>query len=209
MAQLVGPDGKPVDSKGKPVVLPGLSISDPVMSLNLLGSVARSCYVMANQYGSVRVAGPNGERNIKIAARDIAGLTSQGATVAEFASNIMAELSFTLAESEARIAVLKGLLSEDKIPAGEKADMEVGTEWENRRSLFSNMVPLIIKVNKPLGPALAQAIAGPAPTQADFDKIKEESAKAGLVKDPAEDAPTEGAPAETEQPAAEAAVEPS
>jgi hypothetical protein len=208
MAQLVGPDGKPVDSQGKQIVLPGLSISDPVMSLNLLGSVARSSYVMSAQYKSIRVAGPKGERNIKIQAQDIATLTGQSATVAEFASNVVAELAFTLAEAEARIAVLKGLLPEDKIAEGEKADMAVGTEWENRRSIFSNSVPLLIKANKPLGPALATAIAGEPPTQADFDNIKEASIKAGLIPDPA-NAPTEGAPAQTEQPAAETAVEPS
>jgi hypothetical protein len=190
MGKLVGPDGREVTSKGKPVELPGLSMQDPVTSLDLLGSVARSCYIMAQQYAAM--AGPKGERQVKLLSKDVSGIASQGATVAEFASNIMAELTFTLAEAEARIAVLKGLIPEDKLQEAEKADFGVATEWENRRSLFSSRVPLIIKLKQRIGLALSEAVVGSAPTQADFDKLKADAEKAGFTTEQ----PTAPAPGE-------------
>jgi hypothetical protein len=137
---------------------------------------------MAQQYAAM--AGPKGERHVKLLSKDVSGIASQGATVAEFASNVMAELTFTLAEAEARIAVLKGLIPEDKLQEAEKADFGIATEWENRRSLFSSRVPLIIKLKQRIGLALSEAVVGSAPTQEDFDKLKADAAEAGFEVEP-------------------------
>ena len=179
MSGIVGLDGKPLSSEATPQG-PGLDLRNPVDSLDLLGSVGKSCAIMAHQYN--RLAGPKGERNVKVQARDIAGISTQGAMVAEFASNAVAELSFSLAEAEARIAVLMGLMPEDKLEAARKADMDMGTEWENRRTLFSNRVPILLKLKQRLGPALAEAIVGSAPTPEDFEKLKAEAEAAGFNK---------------------------
>ncbi len=178
MGKLLGPDGKEVDSKGNAIHAPGLDMSDPVGSLDLLGAVARANYIMAKQYASL--AGVKGERHVKILAKDISGVASQGASVAEFASNCISELAFSLAEAEARIAVLMGVVPEEKVQEAKDLDMKVAVEWENRRSLFSGNVPIMLRTRKRLGPALAEAIAGSAPTEEDFKKQVEAAKAAGL-----------------------------
>lgn len=178
MGKLLGPDGREVDSQGNAVAAPGLDMSNPVGSLDLLGAVARANYIMAKQYASL--AGVKGERHVKILAKDISGVASQGASVAEFASNCISELAFSLAEAEARIAVIMGAMPEDKVQAAKELDMKVAVEWENRRSLFSGNVPILLRTKKRLGPALAEAIAGSAPTAEDFAKQVEAAKAAGL-----------------------------
>lgn len=215
MGQLSGPDGRPLDKGIDQAENPGLDMSKPGQSLDLLGSVGRSSYIMAAQYASPRVAGPKGERHIKIPARDISSIASQGAAVAEFASNVISELAFTLAEAEARVAVLMGQIPEDKLQAARESDLGVAVEWENRRRLFSGSVAILLKQGKRLGPALALSIAGPAPSEDDFKTQVEAAKAAGLnvVEDAPRAAPMaesvpEGATTETESPTQEAPTAP-
>ena len=189
MGVLVGPDGTPVDKEGKPVHVPGLDMRNPVESLDLLASVGKGFYIMAAQYASL--AGVKGERHIKMQARDVSSIAGQGATVTDFASNLMAELSFTLAECEARLAVLKGMIPEDKQNDANNADMAVATEWDNRRTFFSFKVPVLLKQKKRIGLGLAESISGSVPTAEDFEKLKAEAEAAGLKVEPPAETPAE------------------
>lgn len=201
MAQLSGPDGKPLelDGEGNRKEAPGLDMANPPQSLELLGSVGRGCYIMAAQYA--HMAGPKGERHVKVLAKDLSSVASQGAAVAEFASNVISELAFTLAEAEARVAVLLGSIPEDLLQAAKERDLDVAVEWENRRRLFSGNIAILMKERKRLGPALAEAIAGAAPTEEDFKAQTEAAKAAGLdvqeatqEGEPAQPAPAEEAP---------------
>jgi hypothetical protein len=184
--EIVGLDGAPLVSqeaaKAQPV---GLDMSNPVDTLDLLGSIARSGYVTAQQMATA--AGIKGERHIKLQCRDISGLASQMALTAEFASNALAELSFTLAEAEARVRVLQGFIPEELKEKSAQADMDIAVEWENRRRHFSTRVPVQVKKRLRIGPALAETIAGPVPTKEDFDALLKESIELGLVKQEAVD----------------------
>jgi len=192
MGQILNAQGQAVDKDGKVKVLPGLDIGDPVTSLDLLGAVGRGLYMAAHQYS--RLGGVKGERHVKLMARDVATLAIQGATVGDFASNVLSELSFSLAEAEARIAVLMGLMPEDKVQAAKEADMGVAIEWENRRRLFTMRVPITLRKKERLGLLLADTIKGEAPTQEIFDKVVEEAKAAGLqVEQPSDTAAADGA----------------
>ena len=184
MSGLVGPDGQPITTEGKPQPFPGLDLRNPVQTLDLLGTIARGGYIMAQQYGAL--AGPKGERHVKVEARQVSILSSQVANVAEFASNALAELTFSLSEAEARIAVLRGQLAEDKVQAAAEADMTVSTEWENRRRLFSLLVPITLKKRKTIGQALADVVMGPPLTEEDFEKVRKEADELGLIKNETE-----------------------
>ena len=183
---LVGLDGAPLASKGSPKPQAvGLDMSNPVDSLDLLGSIARSGYVTAQQMASA--AGIKGERHIKLQCRDISGLASQMALTAEFASNSLAALRLTLAAAAARVRTLQGFIPEDLKETMAQADMDIAVEWENRRRNFSTRVPIQIKKKERIGIALAEAIAGPAPTKEDFDALLVESVKLGLITQEAVD----------------------
>jgi hypothetical protein len=153
-------------------------MADPVGSLDLLGVLGRGNYVTAQQFAVL--AGPEGERHVKILARDVSTLAGQAATVGEFASNVTAELTFTLAEAEARIAVLMGMIPEDNLEAAKAADMKVGVEWENRRRYFSMKVPIGLKKKERIGLILAECMQAPAPTQESFDALLKEAEAVGL-----------------------------
>ena len=178
MGSIVGLDGKALGKDGKPEEVPGLDLADPVGSLDLLGPVARGNYMMAQQYGMLAQSKHNKE--IRIPSRNVASIAGQAATVCDFASNAVAELAFTLAEAESRIAVLLGMIPEDKLEEAKKTDMLVGVEWENRRRLFSMRVPVLMRKKERLGLALAQGISGEAPTAEDFAKVTEEAVAAGF-----------------------------
>jgi hypothetical protein len=180
MAALLGPDGQPVDNQGKPLPLPGLDLRRPVETLDLLGVVAKSGYTQAQVFASQ--AGIKGERHVKVLCRDVSGLASQMAVVSEFAANALSELTFTLAESEARIKSLMELVPKERADDAAKSEHDVSVDFENRRRYYSARVPLLVRQKKRIGPALAEAIAGPVPTEADFNKMRDEAIELGMVK---------------------------
>ena len=178
MGGIVGLDGKPLDKDGNQEEVPGLDLADPVRSLDLLGPVSRGNYQMAHQFNAL--ANSKHNKELRIPAKNVASIAGQAATVSDFASNAVAELAFVLAEAESRIAVVLGMMPEDKLEEAKKADMMVGVDWENRRRLFSMRVPILMRKKERLGLALAEAISGSAPTPEDFAKITEEAVAAGF-----------------------------
>lgn len=195
---LVGTDGAPITSEtpsGKPQPFPGLDMQNPVQTLDLLGVIARGGYITGQQFAFL--AGPKGERHVKIEARQHAILAQQIAAISEFSSNVLSELTFTLAEAEARIRILEGFVSEDKVQVAKQADADLGVEWENRRRFFALKVGVLIKSRKPIGPALAEIISGSAPGEAEFAGLRKEAQELGLIKE-------EGGPPQEEQASAPA-----
>src|SRR5665213_175349 len=184
---LVDLHGNPLDSKtGEPEQGPGLDMSNPTVTMDVLGLLGRQFYTTAYQFN--QLAGPKNERHQKVLCADISNLARQAAAVVDFASNVLSEMTFGMLESEERIRVIKKMNADviytavdvtEEIAACkqkvEDADIEIGAQWHNRRMMFVNRIPALVRLQQSLGKALLEVCAGPAPTKEDFDRVVAET----------------------------------